>query len=115
MGIEVPSPQHRRCHRSKIIRRDREMRGAQFFSRWLRRLTDNRKRRRAVIVGKRHGKRRAGRFYSGQRAALGQRLFEELSMFLRLWIFRFWQNEFSDERVLRIEARLSRAEIGEAF
>ena len=36
-------------------------------------------------------------------------------MFFRLRIFRLWQNESSDNRMLRIEARLGRAEIGEAF
>ena len=36
-------------------------------------------------------------------------------MFLRLWIFRLWQNQVSDKRTLRIEAWLGRTEIGEAF
>src|SRR5437016_5416172 len=91
------------------------MRGTQFLSRWLWRLTNNRKRRRAVIVGKRHGKGSADRIHSGQRREFGQNLFEELPMFFRLRVFRFWQNEFSDERMLRIKAWLGRAKIGEAF
>src|SRR6266481_6307260 len=36
-------------------------------------------------------------------------------MFFRLRIFRLWQNEFSDHRMLRVEARLGRAESYEAL
>src|SRR5882762_11852727 len=91
------------------------MRRFQFLSDGTRRLADDGKCRRAVVVGKRHGKGGTSCVHSTQSRELRQNLLEKLSMLFRLRIFRLRQNESAHECVGKFEARLCRAQICKAL
>ncbi len=70
---------------------------------------------RAVVIRKRQRRCAADRFHARERGELRQKAIEKLLLLFRVRIFPARQNEIRRQHPARIEPRIGRAQVGEAF